>query len=281
MEVPCGMVKIDLHTHSTASDGTLMPEELVRRAKNHGVAVLSLTDHDTTLGLAAFLRACKKYNVRGVTGVELSAEAPFTLHILGYRFDPSCSFLEGALQDLRAQRDVRNRRICEVLQKLGMDVSLEEVEREAGGEVVARPHIARVLIRKGYAQDMRSSFGRFLGRGAPAYVPREKFSPESCIAMIQKCNGVAVLAHPGQTGLPEDQFERLLRDLTDLGLWGLECVSPHHTAREMYDFMRLAAKYGLFVTAGSDFHGANRPGVSLGVTVEDALLPWARLGIVM
>ncbi len=275
------MIRVDLHTHSTDSDGTLSPEALVHHARRRGVAVLSLTDHDTTAGVEEFLRACRQSGVRGIAGVELSAEAPYTLHLLGYHFTVGDLHMEEVLEEVRRHRDHRNGAICEKLQELRVPVSLEDAQRETGGGVLARPHIARALIRKGYARDMRDAFVRYLGRGAPAYVHRKRLSPEECLELIARAGGVAVLAHPAQTGLAPDDLAALLRHLRDKGLWGLECYTASSPPDEIFFHLRLAGKLGLHVTAGSDFHGSNRPGVDMGHVVEESLLPWARLGVTL
>jgi len=272
------LIRVDLHTHSVFSDGTLTPEELVKKAKRRGVSVLSLTDHDTTAGLKVFVKSCSGFGVRGVTGVELSAESPWTLHILGYQISPN-EALESDLRKIREHRDCRNVEICKKLQHLGYGIQMEEVQKEAGGDVVARPHIARVLIRKGIARDQRHAFAAFLGKGAAAYVPRVRLTAEQCIARIRESGGVAVLAHPGEMRLGDDALEVEISRLRDKGLWGLECWSPRNDAGSTFKYLCIAGKFGLFPTAGSDFHGANRPGVDLGVVVESDLLPWARLGI--
>ncbi len=273
------MILIDLHTHSTCSDGTLKPDTLVRAAKSRKVSVLSLTDHDTTEGVPAFLAACRHTGVKGISGIELSAEAPYTLHILGYNIEPGNGPLEKSLEALREHRKDRNKAICERLRDLGLDVTLEEVEAEAAGDVVARPHMARVLIRKGYVQDMAGAFRNYLGDEAAAYMPRIRLSAEECIKLIRQSGGVAVLAHPGQTGLEEPDLKRLLGELKEKGLWGLECLSSHHRYEEIYRYLKLTSLMGLFTTAGTDFHGGNRPGIQLGIPVSEDFLPWARLGV--
>ncbi len=275
------MVLIDLHTHSTCSDGTLKPEALVRAARSRKVSVLSLTDHDTTEGVPAFLSACRHSGVKGLSGIELSAEAPYTLHILGYNITPANGPLEKRLERLREHRKDRNVAICQRLRELGLDVALEEVEAEAGGEVIARPHIARVLIRKGYVQDMAGAFRHFLADGAAAYIPRIRLSAEECIRLIRQSGGVAVLAHPGQMGLDEPALRGVLGELKEMGLWGLECLSSHHRYEEIYRYLKLAAEMGLYTTAGTDFHGWNRPGIQLGIPVSEDFLPWARLQLAL
>ena len=273
------MIMIDLHSHSTFSDGTFSPEALVRRAARRHVSVLSLTDHDTTSGLDRFMKACRKDGIQGITGVELSAEAPFTLHIMGYRIAGSNSVLQEKLEELRKNRRRRNELMVEKLAGIGLSVTIGEIEAESGGEVVARPHIARVLVKKGFVPDIATAFKRFIERGGPAYVASTRLSPEECLDLIRKAGGLPVLGHPGLMGLDEEELFTLLKRLTDSGLWGLECISGHHGAGEIYYWLKVAAKFGLFPTAGSDFHGVDRPGTDIGVAVDEGLLPWARLGV--
>ncbi|MDO9508289.1 MAG: PHP domain-containing protein [Thermovirgaceae bacterium] len=273
------MISVDLHTHSTFSDGTFTPEALVRRAAKRHVAIISLTDHDTTSGLEKFMNACKKEGVQGVPGVELSAEAPFTLHIMGYRIDSLNKPFQKKLENLRTNRRKRNEEMIGKLVSLGASISMEEVAAESGGEVVARPHIARVMVSKGFVPDMASAFKRYIGRGCPAYVPSLRLAPEECLSAVREAGGLPVLGHPGLMGLDEDELFKLLGSLVDHGLWGLECISGHHGAGEIYYWLKVAAKFGLFPTAGSDFHGVDRPGTELGVSVTEGLLPWPRLGV--
>lgn len=273
------MILIDLHLHSTSSDGTLSPKELVSKAKGRGISVASLTDHDTTEGVETFLDACRQRGVRGISGVELSADFNGVMHILGYRFEPQSAVFQKHMKELREGRNERNSKICRKLTDLGVSISIEEVEAEAKGEVVARPHVARVLIKKGYVQSMSAAFECYLGRGAPAYVPRYRLSPSLCIEIIQEAGGVAVLAHPTQTTDDNGELVDILRRLKEKGLWGLECITPHHSSGQIFQFLRIADEMGLFPTAGTDYHGANRPSISMGIPVNEGFLPWARLGI--
>ncbi len=273
------MIVVDLHSHSTFSDGTFNPEALVRRAARRHVSVLSLTDHDTTSGLDRFMRACRKEGIQGITGVELSAESPFTLHIMGYRISGGNSVLQEKLEQLRQNRRRRNELMVEKLSVIGLPVTIEEVESESGGEVVARPHIARVLVKKGLVPDIATAFKKYIGRGGPAYVANTRLSPEECLDLIHEADGLPVLGHPGLMGLDERDLFILLKRLADRGLWGLECISGHHGAGEIYYWLKVAARFSLFPTAGSDFHGVDRPGTDIGVAVDEGLLPWARLGV--
>ena len=272
------MISVDLHTHSTFSDGTFSPEALARRAAKRHIAIISLTDHDTTSGLDRFMKACRKEGVQGIPGVELSAEASFTLHILGYRIDIEEKVLQEKLESLRVGRDKRNFQIVAKLRELGAEITMEDVEAESGGEVIARPHIARVLVRKGFVKDLASAFKRFIGRDCPAFVPRVRLDPEECLSVIRGAGGLPVLAHPGLMALDEPVMLELIGRLSDKGLWGLECISGHHGSGEIFYWLKIANRFGLFPTAGSDFHGLDRPGTDLGVSVTETLLPWARLG---
>ncbi len=269
---------IDLHLHSTFSDGTFTPKELVLRGKALGISVLALTDHDTTAGLPEFRAACKRRDMACVSGIELSAEFPGTLHILGYRIDSGDGEMEKALARVQTGREKRNSTMISKLRDLGMDITMEEVQEEAGGDIVGRPHMARILVKKGYAPDGRASFARFLQKGAPAYTDRFRLSPSECIGLIRKAGGVAVLAHPGQTTENIGELKKILGDLKKEGLWGLECITPKHRAEQCVEYLSLAAEFSLFPTAGSDFHGLNTC-VSMGISVADDFLPWARLGV--
>lgn len=268
------MRHVDLHLHSSASDGTMTPGRLALKASETGLDLVSLTDHDTTAGLPEFIEGCRDRGLAALPGIELSAEAPFTLHLLGYGVGVGCPALEDHLFLLRERRRERNEAIRLRLAGLGFPLSPDEIEREAGGDVVARPHIARAMVRRGYVRDMPSAFRLFLGREGAAYVSRCRLSAESCIQAIVGAGGVSVLAHPGQTGLDDDDLSALLGRLKEAGLWGVECYSSHHGAEERLRLLSMASRWGLAPTAGSDFHGDNRPGIDLGVVVDEALFPF-------
>lgn len=274
------MIRIDLHMHSTFSDGTLDPESLARRAKRYGVSILSLTDHDTVAGVGAFRKACKKRGLQCISGTELSADADFTLHILGYRIDENPGLLETRLEDIRRKRNERNRFMCRKLQGMGMEITMDELAGEAGGEVIARPHMARLLVRKGYVPDELTAFSWYLGKNGTAYVARERLAPAECIKLIRQAGGLSALAHPGLMGITRKKQAGILDELVDAGLWGIECFSGHHSEAETRYWSHVASRYGLHRTAGSDFHGGARPGI-LGVAVPEDLLPWARLGVTL
>jgi predicted metal-dependent phosphoesterase TrpH len=270
------MLKIDLHLHSTFSDGIFTPGELVRRLQVSRVTVASLTDHDSTDGVGECLALCRKASIKCVAGVEISADYTRTLHILGYRFDMANSALQSVLEKNRNARDARNALIFEKLRGLGFKVSLEEAAAFADG-VVGRPHIARVLWSKGYVPNLKAAFDKYLKRGGIAYVPRQLLPPEECVSLIRRAGGLPVLAHPRQTAPDLDCLPPVLKRLKDVGLWGLECWSQGNNAADIYRLLGFAADAGLFPTAGSDFHGGSHPSASVGVVVREDLLPWIRL----
>ncbi|EHM09407.1 putative metal-dependent phosphoesterase, PHP family [Thermanaerovibrio velox DSM 12556] len=272
------MIWVDLHLHSTCSDGTVKPSDLPKLGRRLGLSVMALTDHDTTDGNEEFLRSCRRHRVKGIPGVEVSAEAPYTLHVLGYRVS-SGGPLEEALAWVREGREERNHRICSKLSALGVPVSMEEARSEAGSDLVGRPHIARVLVRKGYASDPMDAFNRFLGRGAPAYVSRRRLSPGDAIDLIRQSGGLAVMAHPLQTGLGWDDLYRLVVEMRSMGLWGVECFHSSASREDSLRLFQMCAELSLVPTGGSDFHGENKPWVSMGVPVEPTWIPWARLGV--
>ena len=263
---------IDLHVHSTASDGTCPPEELAGRGRSF--SVMALTDHDNTDGCARFLAACRELGVSGMrlTGVELSV-APGAgygqFHMLGLGVDPNEPDFAAFLERIRAGRAERNVRMLEKLASLGMPVAMEEVRRHAGGEVVARPHIARVLIEKGFAANVKDAFEKFLGPKAVAYVSRYRPSPEEAIEAIHAAHGVAVLAHPRFWSSDAKMLAEGFARLKDAGLDGVEAVYQANLPLETPLHLRLAREAGLAVTAGSDFHGANKSSVTLGMDVGD------------
>ncbi|MGI6442540.1 MAG: PHP domain-containing protein [Synergistaceae bacterium] len=273
------MITIDMHIHSTHSDGSYSVEEIVKAAKKRGLSLISLTDHDTTSGVASFMKECKKQGVNALSGIELSADESFMLHILGYRIDIESDAFESSLKEIRVNRDERNAQICKKLQNLGMDIELKDVKIVSGGEVVARPHIVTVMMQRGYVSSRAEAFSKYLGRGGVAFVPRKRLSPEKCIELIHNAGGVAVLAHPFHTRLDDEELKKLLKRLKDAGLWGVESIYTGNTPEETYKCLAWANEFDLYSTAGSDFHGATRPSATLGHVVTEDFLPWARLGV--
>jgi 3',5'-nucleoside bisphosphate phosphatase len=259
---------IDLHCHSTASDGTLPPAEVVRAAQQGGLSAMSLTDHDTIAGIDEASREASKLGIDFIPGIEISAEFPYpgALHILGYGIDPAGESLKSLTAALLAGRDNRNPRMVAKLNELGVAVSMKEWEDEARGDVVGRPQLAAILVRKGYVSSIKHAFDKYLGQGAPAYVDKERLAPSSAIAKIRSSGGLPVLAHPVQLRRQNlAQLENEIKKLVDLGLAGIEVIHSDHDARTVELLSALADRWKLLKTGGSDFHGSNKPGISLGI----------------
>jgi predicted metal-dependent phosphoesterase TrpH len=250
---PPGGRRVDLHAHTTFSDGLLTPEQLVSRALEKRLAALAVTDHDTVEAIPR-ARAAAGTAIELVPGIEMStAYEGADLHILGFYLDPDHAPLRERLE--RFQRDRRDRAlaIVERLRGMGVPVEIETVLELAGPGVIGRPHVAEALIRAGLATNFDDAFERFLGTQAPAYVPRPAFRPEEAIALIHEADGVSVLAHPGAQ-MPDSVIERLHA----AGLRGIEVWHPQHGAATMRRYRALADRLGMLTTGGSDFHGEHR-----------------------
>jgi predicted metal-dependent phosphoesterase TrpH len=251
---------VDLHTHSTASDGARPPADVVRAAKAVGLTALALTDHDTVDGLSDARAAATQVGIRVIAGVELSGvEGDVETHILGLHLS-ELTELEHRLVALREMRRNRAARIVERLNALGLPVTLEAVLAQAAGGSVGRPHIARALIAGGWALDFREAFERYLGNGRSAYVPKERLPLAEAIALIHRAGGVAVLAHPGSLGTRER-----VGALAAIGLDGLEVLHPSNSWDDSQRLDALATEFDLVRSGGSDWHGAPDGARSLGM----------------
>ena len=250
----------DLHMHSTASDGQYTPAQLVQRVCDAGIAVMALTDHDTIDGVGQAAEAGAACGITVLRGVELGAKENRYLHILGLGLQGDSAPIEALCRRMREGRDERKHRIVQFLAEKGVPVCLEEVEAVAGGAVIARPHFAQVLLRHGYVSSIREAFDRYLDTDEYQRIERFKADAPTCIQAVHRSGGKAVLAHPYQLGMTEDGLEQLVRTLKEAGLDGIECHYPRHTPEMTGQYLTLAARYGLHVSGGSDFHGeAVRP----------------------
>ena len=258
-------VLCDLHTHTTASDGQYAPAELVRLAKDRGLSVLAVTDHDTIAGVDEARAAGAALGLRTIRGVELSAREHHNFHILGYGFRDGDTELARLCGRLRASRDERKYRIVEFLHSQGVEIDLSEVEELAGGGVIARPHFAQVLVKRGYVRTNTEAFERYLDSGEfRRTVKRFKADARTCVEAVKAAGGKVSLAHPYQMGLPDDELEALVRRLADWGLDAIECYYPKYTAQQQEFYLHLVEKYRLHRTGGSDFHGERvKPDVEL------------------
>lgn len=261
------MAFVDLHSHSTASDGTLSPSELVRHAVNQGLVGLALTDHDTIGGLEEAAAEAKRLGIEFVTGIEISCayRSPGTLHLLGYCVDPHSPRLLELTRQLIDARDNRNPRMIQRLNQLGLEVSMDEWRQEAGGTVVGRPHLAAILQRKGYVKTRQEAFDKYLGQNGLAYVDKERMPPREALALIKQAGGLCVLAHPSQLACRNQaELDSLVADLVELGLVGIEVLHSDHSSQQVQAYTQLAHRHKLLTTGGSDFHGANKKHIELG-----------------
>lgn len=242
---------VDLHMHSTASDGARAPEEVAAAARDAGLAAIALTDHDTVDGVPAARAAGERLGLRVITGVELSAEDEGReIHLLGLHL-ARLETIERAMAGFRATRVTRAQRMVERLNALGVPVTFDQVLRESGEGAVGRPHVARAVIAGGWAADAREVFDRYLGHGRPANVPKERLDVAEAIRLVHDAGGLAIVAHPGS------EFTRVRAErLAGLGLDGIEVRHPSHNADEMRRLMGLVEFLGLVPSGGSDWHGA-------------------------
>jgi len=271
---------VDLHTHTTASDGLLKPEELVQFASIKGLAAIAITDHDTTDGIEEGIKAGKKYHVDVLPGIELNTQIEDQeIHILGYYIHYKETWLQNILNKIRKARDIRGQKMIERLNSLyGFDLDYNEVKRIAGDAAVGRLHIGRVMLEKGIVKNLAEAFENYLGTNSPAYVERYKLSPREGIQMIKKAGGVAVLAHPG---LIDNQ--RLVQKIIDEGIQGIEAFHTKHNDEQASYYCELAKRNHLIVTGGSDCHGELINGmpivgdIRVGYEVIDAIKELANL----
>ena len=261
------MNRFDLHMHTTHSDGQKTPRELFDLAKRKGLEIVAVTDHDTVDGFAECEGEAQRVGIRAIPGIELSAEyQPGTMHVLGYFLDAQAPSFAKPLAEVQQARRERNPMIIEKLRALGIDITLAEVVAASGGGQVGRPHFASVLIEKGYAKDNEAAFERYLKKGAPAYVDKRRLTPADCIDMIHGAGGVAVVAHPVQLRAGDGAATRkVIRELADAGLDGIEVYHSSHGKSEVDLYKLLAGEHGLLATGGSDYHGPHHQHRDLGM----------------
>jgi hypothetical protein len=272
---------IDLHVHSTASDGSLTPSEILTLAVQADLSAIAITDHDTLDGSIAAIRSGIPASLQFLTGIEISAGAPpgfhlsGSVHILGYGVDPENASLNALIQRLKTARENRNPQIIDRLKALGMSLSVSELDEIVGNAIAGRPHIARLMVNKGIVASIDDAFDRFLGKNQPAYVDKYRAPMADAIGTINAAGGIAVLAHPYLNGIADpNRFEDFLNALISYGLGGIEALYPDHPEAFTDVYCRLADKYGLLVTGGTDFHGEVTPGIKIGVGGGDFHVPY-------
>jgi len=269
---------IDLHAHSTASDGTYSPAEVAELAKKLGLSAIALTDHDTIDGLDEFQKTGNALGIETIPGIEFAAlwekhHRP-EIHLVGLGFDPAHPALLSRMQEIRQSRDLRNNKMCEKLSSIGLHITIEEVAANAGGEIITRAHFANVLLQKGYIAKKEDAFSRYISPGLPGYVEREFLTPALCIQTIKEAGGAAVLAHPTLYGLGLEQLEELCEELIPYGLDGIECQYSTYSPAETKAITALAEKMDLLPSGGSDFHGKNKPNIHLGSGKSNLAIPY-------
>ncbi len=291
---------IDLHTHSTASDGSMTPAELVRHAFAKGLGAVALTDHDTVNGVEQALEEGEKLGIEVIPGVEIgvsysrpdisSCSIPPELpqlecsisfdpemHLLGYFFSEKYGDILKTLKELQEKREQRNPKIVSRLKELGFDISMSEVNSLAAGGIVGRPHIARAMIDKGYVANIEEAFDKYLASGRPAYFKKDKLSPAEGISEITRAGGVPVLAHPIYLERSADQLDILLGQLAGMGLRGIEAYYSENTEAQTSELLLQAQKHKLLVTGGSDFHGRFKPDIEIGSGRGSLKVPYSLL----
>lgn len=278
---------IDLHTHTTASDGSMTPAELVRHAYEKGLSAVAITDHDTMNGVEPAVEEGRRLGIEVIRGVEISvdfskwggscgasspdsltmkclAPSSFEMHLLGYFFNGKYPSITKTLEELREKREQRNPKIVKKLNELGFDITLSEVNRLAAGGNAGRPHIARIMIEKGYVASMKEAFDKYLAAGKPAYFKKDKLTPAEGISEIINAGGVPVLAHPIYLFMNREKLDILLEQLAAAGLKGIEAYYTDNTPEQTAELLYLSEKYKLLATGGSDFHGSFKPDIEIG-----------------
>lgn len=266
---------IDLHVHSTASDGTYSPTDLARYAGQKGLTAIALTDHDTVSGIAECQKTGEEIGLKVIAGIEFSAEHwNREVHILGYHIDYQDKAFLRRLAELVQLREARNIQILDKLTQGGFPLTPSDLYDDASqSAVITRANIARAMLKKGYIQSMNEAFKYFIGEGKPYYVPRQRLTAKETIELIHRVNGLAVLAHPMLYGYDQADVTQLIYSLKEIGLDGVECFYSTHQREDTLHLCQVCSNFHLFPTGGSDFHGENKPNLDLGVGYGDLNVP--------
>ncbi len=277
----CNPAGIDLHIHSTASDGTLSPAEILKLAEELQLGAISITDHDTLKGCCELLEMAGSSAVEVISGIEISTSPPASFsvggsfHVLGYGIRVDDPVLNLNLEKLQHAREDRNPFIIERLAALGVDISLDEVVQASGEAQIGRPHIAQVMVHKGLVGSIDEAFDRYLGFNKPAYIEKFKLTCRQAIAMIAEAGGIPVLAHPYLLGITDASIMKsLVAVLKEMGLQGIEVYYPDHSPENISLYLKLARNFDLLITGGTDFHGAIKPDIQLGYGKGDFFIPY-------
>lgn len=270
------MKQIDLHVHTTASDGTFRPAEAVRLARDMGLAAMAVTDHDTTDGYAEAAAAGRELGVEVIPGIEISTTFRSSVHVLGYFIDPDSEHLRPVLDWVQQDREQRNRRMAELMAADGLPVDYEAMHERFGG-LIGRPHFGELLVELGLASSVQDAFDHYIEKGQKYYLPRHFLSIEHSIEVILQAGGVPVLAHPFQYRLDDAQLRELIEHCLAHGLRGMECLYSGYSEEQSGYLLALAREYGLQPTGGSDFHGSVKPHIQLGSGTGGLCVPYEYL----
>lgn len=269
------MKRVDLHVHSTKSDGSFTPTELVEYALKKGLSAFALSDHDTTEGIEEALAAAKGTGLEVIPAIEFSTEYEGKdIHILGLYIDYSGKEFKQYLKDFQDSRDLRNHKMCQKLTEHGIPVTYEELSARFPGAVLTRAHYAKYMWEKGYVKSMPEAFERYIGDHAPCFLPREKVTPMQAVELILRAGGVPVLAHPVLYHFSDARLDKLVADLKAVGLVGIEAVYSTYNSAEERQMRHLADKYDLLISGGSDFHGTTKPNLDLGTGYGKLCIPY-------
>lgn len=268
------MKSVDLHTHSNKSDGSLSPSALVDLALEKGLAAFALTDHDTTDGLDEAIVYAKDKPIEVIPGIELSSEYHGKdIHIVGLYIDHHCDNFLSRIQEFRDSRVTRNEKMCNNLKEAGIDISFEKLTNEYPESVITRAHYAKYLFKYGYVKSLPEAFDRYVGDHCKYFVPREKITPSQAVELILSSGGIPVLAHPILYGMSSTQLDILVSSLKEVGLVGIEAIYSTYKPADEREIRKLAAKYDLAISGGSDFHGTAKPDISLGTGKGKLFVP--------
>lgn len=266
---------IDLHVHSTASDGSFTPAGLVAEAEKAGLAAIAITDHDSVGGIPEALKAGRSCGLEVVPGIELSAEyADTEIHVVGLYIDPETPGLLEQIRMFVDNRDNRNLKMIEKLREAGFSITAEAIYKRNPDSVIARPHIARYLAETGQVKDVKTVFDKYIGDGCPCFVDRFKITPMQAVELIHAAGGTAILAHPCLYKMDRRVLLEMVEKMLGSGLDGIEAVYSCNQGSDEKDYREIAARYGLLLSGGSDFHGASKPHIHLGTGRGNLRVPY-------
>lgn len=264
------MEYIDLHVHSTASDGTFTPTELIQYACEKNLYAIALTDHDTVSGIDEALKACEGKDIKLIPGVELSTEYnKKDIHIVGLFLDYKNPKLVSRLDELKLLRQNRNQKICDLMRQDGINISMEQLSERFKDSILTRAHFARFLLENNYVTSTEEAFSKYLSEGCNCYVPKVMLSPLEAIKVIKDANGIPILAHPMLYNLTDEQLDNLVKYFKENGLEAIEAIYTLNSPKEEAKTIALAKKYNLKISGGSDFHGKNKPLTDLGSGINN------------